>query len=261
MHNKTDKSASRRRTRRLGMLAMLLSALLTPAGTIVAGAAVTALVVGSVVIGTPLDEPAAATADHSLPTPRPAASADRAGAPYTIPIEYDGQAMQVALAENVPGADAHPTGFESTAQPFATPDQTGGTAGPRAVPPAPPRPPIGAGRRPDADPSNPSNPGGAAEPDGRLPPTTSRPEPFEPETYPQGDEQAPSLPAADLPSGPSTTPGLREADAPRLPADERRDGRGAARHAVPEPSAWGLLLLGGAALAIARRRRSVAGAA
>lgn len=262
MPNKTDKSASRRRTRRLGMLAMLLSALLTPAGTIVAGAAVTAVLVGGVISGTPLDEPTTA----ATPTPRPAASGGGAGEPHLIPIEYDGQTVQVALAENLPGADPHPTGFESTAQPFATPDQTSGTAGPRAGRPAPPRPPLGPGPWPPGNPLKPDDvppsPPAPAEPDEPLAPTLSRPEPFAPEIDPQAPQQPPPAPPAQLPSASSTLPPvLRENEAPRVSGDESGEGSGARRHAVAEPSAWGLLLLGGAALAIARRRRSVAGAA
>lgn len=259
MQNKTNKkTASRRRARRAGVVAMLLSTLLTPAGTIVAGAAVTAAVVGSVVVGTALEAP-----DESRPErpaakarPSPAASPATAG-PDVIPIEHDGQTLVVALAEPAPYAvppASPPPGF-------AFPGHTGGAPG-APTEPAPRRPLAPMPMPPEAAPS-PLPPEGLAGPNGPDRPevtvhpltTTDSPDPEIRREPPPPDMPPP--PESREPSGPSVNTVPRETVTPDTFAGMPHGG-GAGRHAIPEPSIWGLVLLGGAALALARRRRAPA---
>lgn len=243
------------------MLAMLLSVLLTPAGTIIAGAAVTSLLVGGLVVGSPLDAPAGATHRHSTtPKPRSAKPAGGAGEPYVIPIEHGGEALLVALGENMPGADPDPTGFEPERRRLTTPEETGGTPGLGATPPAAPQQPVDPQPR---QPRQPRGPVGPADPLGPRqwsptlpPPPIDRPGPVKLAPEPRVPDEPPAPPAPLPPSGSPTEALPREAGAPTLAANEPPARRSAPRHAVDEPAVWGLVLLGGAALAIARRRRS-----
>ncbi|MHB1352264.1 MAG: PEP-CTERM sorting domain-containing protein [Thiobacillus sp.] len=266
MPNKTDKkTASRRHARRAGVLAMLLPTLLTPAGTIVAGAAVTAAVVGSVVVGTALDASDAPKSERPAAKARSAQVASHAAAgPDVIPIEYEGQTLIVALAEPAPYAAPG----EPAPQPprFAFPVHAGGAPGapagtaPRRRTPFNPTPVP-----PEAAPS-PLQPDEASDPTAPVRPEKSVPDPLTPDTPPEADlepeapPKAPFQPEPREPSDPPVDTVPREIATPDTFIDAP-DDRSARRHALPEPSVWGLVLLGGAALAIARRRRSVAGAA
>lgn len=257
MQNKTDKkTASRRRARRAGMLAMLLSTLLTPAGTIVAGAAVTAALVGSVVVGTALDAP-----DESKPErpaakarPSPAASAATAG-PDVLPIEHDGQTLIVALTEPAPYAVPPPSPPPGFAFPVHTGGAPGAPTGPAPRLPFAPIPPEAAPS--PLPPQAPAVPKGPDQPEVTVlpPPTPSRPP--DPAIPPMPPPDRPPPPESHEPTGPLVDTLPRETATPDT-FTELPDGRSEGRHAIPEPSIWGLVLLGGAALALARRRRAPA---
>ncbi|AAZ96228.1 hypothetical protein Tbd_0275 [Thiobacillus denitrificans ATCC 25259] len=255
MQNKTDKkTASRRRARRAGMLAMLISTLLTPAGTIVAGAAVTAALVGSVVVGTALDVPDESKPQRPAAKARPSQAASPATAgPDVIPIEHDGQTLIVALTEPAPYAlppASPPPGF-------AFPGHTGGAPG-APTEPAPRRPLAPMPMPPEAAPSPlppqaPAGPNGPGRPEVNVlpPPTTTNSR--DPEIPREPPPDMPPPPESREPSGPSVNTVPRETVTPDTFAGMPHGG-GAGRHAIPEPSIWGLVLLGGAALALARRR-------
>lgn len=258
MQNKTDKkTASRRRARRAGVLAMLLSTLLTPAGTIVAGAAVTAAVVGSVVVGTALDAPDEPKSERPAAKARSAQGASHAAAgPDVIPIEHEGQTLIVALAEPAPYAapgepapqpprlvfPMHADGAPAIGARPAAPRQ--GPVDPRPVHPENAPSPVQ-----PYEPSDPTAPGRPEEPV-PDPPTPDAP----PRVHPE-PESPPKTPFQPEPREPLVDTVPRETATPDA-FTEASDGRSARRHALPEPSVWGLVLLGGVALAVARRRRA-----
>jgi hypothetical protein len=204
-------SVSRRRARRAGLLATLVAALLTPAGTIIAGSATAALALGAIVAGKHHDEPPK-TGPRAPALHAPVAHGGASG----IVIESAGEMLQVALHDTAPG------GLPQGAAPNPTaPALTGsgaGAGGPSGMPRAGQTGPHGAGPHgagpippglitpgPGAHPT--PAPGGPAHPPTRKSGETDTPQPPADSGSPpknSGHDPAQSDPKAD--SGPDGEP-------------------------------------------------------
>ncbi|MBC2729475.1 PEP-CTERM sorting domain-containing protein [Thiobacillus sp.] len=274
-------SASRARTRRIGLLGLLLAAALTPAGILIGTVTAAALVGGL-----------ALHLDHARPAP-PAAIAPPFVAKqrlHPLAIEHKGETLSLVMAESdfADGGNLDPfilTG-PSPSNPAgngAAPDRMeNGMPGPgrapggkpdRARPLAPSHPPSG---EPAGIPPGDGSFFPAGKPQGSpaTPPQASGPSnpppggPHSPEhNGPTGGSGAPGTPTSpdDAPGGnmppnpfPVAGPGSwtpSQTDTPLGPPS----GLQAATqpHAVPEPSVMGLMALGIAALLWMGRRRTM----
>jgi hypothetical protein len=284
-------SRARARSRRLGILGLLLSAALTPAGIMVGTVAAGALVGG---LAFHLER--AAPSVPSTPTQSPAL---QTYGPQRLTIEHDGEELSLVLnedrfagddgmgafdppgpllggpGESSPAPHAAPGGMPPHASPGA-PTPGGGkpsVAGPAPVSPFPAGP---NGAPPGVGPSHPGSPLPAGTPPGSPstpsvagdphPPTggdSDKPpgetdDPTERERIPPHDE---TLPDPDVLPGPDALPGMPILPLAGHPLDSQTPPpgkqRGAQPNAVPEPSMPGLILLGLAAMAWAGRRRAV----
>lgn len=268
----TRYSHSRKRTRRVGLLALGIASLLSPAGMIVASSIVVATVVGGVVSlsnHTPASNKESPVAPGSALPGAPAPAAARAYASGEIThIDMDGSPLPVMLTDASDAIAGHP-----------------GASGPGYMPPslfnAPPAPQGHRTPSQSPPPSPLGAPPGPAFPSSLAPTTPDHPQP--PVTHPGGPSPSqpgapdtppipggPDLPPASLPPTltgdlpPTTdgkTPGFPGSDpAGGMPPDTQDDSaplqndRSGPIAAVPEPSTLGLTLLGLLGLAWAGRR-------
>jgi hypothetical protein len=268
-------SASRARTRRLGLLGLLLTTLLTPAGIMVG------TVTAAVLIGGAFHLDRAAPAAPSTPAQ---SFAGQAGSPQHLSIEREGETVSLVLSEDrlavgsgadmldpgsplfagLPGSGPAPHAAPGGMPPHASP----GTAGepplagpngaltgagssppgapPAGTPPAPAAPPrAGSPRAPaggGAPAQPPSEAGAPASPPGSPQPPHGTPKKAPPDPNPG----ALPAPQAGEPFNPLTPLALLPPPSQKLTAQPA---------AVPEPSMLGLMLLGSAAMAWAGRRR------
>jgi hypothetical protein len=287
-------SRARARSRRLGILGLLLSAALTPAGIMVGTVAAGALVGG---LAFHLER--AAPSVPSTPTQSPAV---QTYGPQRLTIEHDGKELSLVLnedrfagddgtgafdppgplpggpGESSPAPHAAPGGMPPHASPGA-PTPGGGKpsfagpapvspflAGPNGAPPgggpSHPGSPPPAGTPPDS-PSIPSVAGDRHTPTGGdtdEPPGESD-GPAEHERIPPTLTRDETLPDPDVLPGPDALPGMPILPLAGHPLDSQTPPPGKERvtqpNAVPEPSMPGLILLGWAAMAWAGRRRGV----
>lgn len=292
----SNRSVSRRRARRAGLLATLVAALLTPAGTIIAGSATAALALGAIMAGKHHDAPS--KTDPHGPAPIALhAPAPHGGAPG-IALEPPGEMLQVSLHDAAPGG--LPQGMPLV---LTAPPQTGsGSGGPSGMPragkagphgPGPdmagPIGPGGPGNPPGFGPSGPSHPPAGKDdidtskpPIGKAPPDDDKKQ-TKKEEEKETQKNNPDEPPDDTPQtksdkegspGPDNAPPPPNKD-PLLPVGTLPDTSGPGETlsdgalpgdpsaqqtaAVPEPSVIGLLLLGAAALFASRRRRPASG--
>lgn len=281
-------SRARARSRRLGILGLLLSAALTPAGIMVGTVAAGALVGG---LAFHLER--AAPSVPSTPTQSPAV---QTYGPQRLTIEHDGKELSLVLNEDRFAGDDGMGAFdppgpllggpgESSPAPYAAPGgmpphaspgvPTPGGRKPSVAGPAPVSPfPAGPnGAAPGVGPSHPSSPPPAGTPPGSpsTPSVSGGPHPptgGDDTDEPPGEtddptkrEKIPPKPTHDetLP-GPDALPGLTILPLAGDPLDSQVPPPGKQRaaqpNAVPEPSMPGLILLGLAAMAWAGRRRA-----
>lgn len=270
-------SRARARSRRLGVLGLLLSAALTPAGIMVGTVAA-----GALVGGLAFHLGRAAPAAPSTPT--------QAGSPQRLTIERDGKALSLVLTEDrladgdgtgafdppgpllagLDGSSPAPHAAPGGMPPHASPDAPapGGKpslAGPAPVSPflagpngAPPgigpshagSPPAGPATPPHAGPPRPPGEAGApASPQETPQPPYGAPEGTLPASHPEAPPAAPTPPQTGELFSPLNSPD------PLAPPPSRK--LAAQPAAVPEPSLLGLMLPGLAAMAWAGRRRAV----
>jgi len=178
-------SASRARTRRIGLLGLLLTTLLTPAGIIVGTVTAAALIGGAFHLNR--------AAPESLATP-PHPISVKTGSPQHLSIEHDGKPMVLVMAEDEIGNGGGMGGFDPARQLIpglagdspvrhstpsgaspSTPMPGGGFAGTPPSGPAPKQPsfagPPGSGHAPGAG----SSPNGGTPPGRPTPPATGGP--------------------------------------------------------------------------------------
>jgi len=191
-------STSRARSRRLGVLALLFSAALTPAGIMV-GTVTAAALVGGLALHLGRAAPAApSTPAQSIP--------GQVGSPQRLTIERDGNAVSLVLSEDRPADGAGAGTFDPSGPLFA------GLAGSGPAPQTAPR-----GMPPHASPGTPipagsSSPAGGGSPDG---PASNSPPFAGPSGAPTG---AGSPPAGSPPAGKSPGPSApTHASAPHAP--------------------------------------------
>jgi len=219
----SNRSVSRRRARRAGLLATLVAALLTPAGTIIAGSATAALALGAIMAGKHHDAPSKADprgpAPVALHTPVP-----HGGAPGGA-LEPSGEMLQVALHDAAPGGLPQGAPLDLTAPPL-TGSGSGSPSGmPRAGKAGPPGPgphivgPISPG--PSAHPT--PGPGGPSHPPTRKPgeTDTSKP-PVDNGSPPKNTGHDPVQPDEKADSGPDDEPPV-VAGPPRTEAQDNPD--------------------------------------
>ncbi|KAB2320127.1 PEP-CTERM sorting domain-containing protein [Betaproteobacteria bacterium SCN1] len=155
----SNRTVSRRRARRAGLLATLLAALLTPAGTIIAGSATAALALGAIMAGKHLDDPRRTDPRGSRPDTAPGLDTPvpHGGTPGIVTGPSGGN-LPVALHETAPGGLPQGAPFELAVPPAGSVPGSGAPyAMPRTGKSGPPGPgPLVAG------------PGGPAAP--HLPP-------------------------------------------------------------------------------------------
>lgn len=283
-------SRARARSRRLGVLGLLLSAALTPAGIMVGTVAA-----GALVGGLAFHLGRAAPAAQSTPT--------QAGSPQRLAIERDGKVLSLVLTEGrladgdgtgafdppgpllagLDGSGPAPHAAPGGMPPHASPGTPAPAGKPSLAGPAPTSPPAAGpnGAPPGVRPSHAGSPP-AGEPPGPAPPPHAGP------PRPPAGDGAPARPPgeAGAPAAPQGTPqpqhGAPEGTLPPSPPDAPPDAptppqtgepfsplhsldplapppsqKLAARPAaVPEPSMLGLMLLGLATVAWAGRRRA-----
>lgn len=276
-------SASRARTRRIGLLGLLLATALTPAGILI-GTVTAAVLVGGLTLHL----------DRARPT-SPAAVAPPLVARQRLQplaIEHKGATLSLVMAEDdfadsgnldpfiltgrspsnpagneatpdrmkndVPGPGRAPGGKPDRARPLTPSSTPPARGGPVSIPSGggpsfPARPPQGSPTIPPQanGPSN-SPPGGDPPSPDHNGPTGS---PGSPATPASPDEEPGNLPPNTLPvAGPdSWTP--PRMDTPLNPPSSQQAAT--QPHAVPEPSMMGLMALGIAALAWMGRRRAI----
>jgi hypothetical protein len=287
-------SRARARSRRLGILGLLLSAALTPAGIMVG--TVTA---GALVGGLAFHLKRAAPAAQPIPT--------QSGSPQLLTLEHGGKVLSIVLTEDrlagdgstnsfdlppgpllagLGGSGPSPHAIPGGMPPHASPGAPAPAGKPSLAGPAPAFPPATGpnGARPGVGPSHVGSPSTGTPPGpAATPPHAGPPRP------PAGDG-APAHPPgeAGAPASPQETPqpphGAPEGTLPPSPPDAPPDAltppqtgevfrplnsldplvpppnqKLAAQQpaAVPEPSLLGLMLLGLAAMAWAGRRRAV----
>lgn len=271
-------SASRSRTRRIGLLGLLLTTLLTPAGIIVGTVTAAALIGGAFQLNRTASE-------ETVSPPRPLSG--KAGSLQHLSIERDGKPVTLVMAEDEIGTGGGVGSFDPTSPLFAGlagngPAQPGTPVGmPSGRSPGTSLPGDGSGpdsggppgAKPPATPSVPPVAGGPHTPTGKGADETSNEEgapdkpdetrfvpPPEINSQPNPGNQPPGngLPQDTLP-GPNTLPGLPSPplSGPSLDTQTQPPGtqRGTQPNAVPEPSMLGLMLLGMAALVWSGRRR------
>ncbi len=184
-------SASRARTRRIGLLGLLLTTLLTPAGIIVGTVTAAALIGGAFHLNR--------AAPESLATP-PHPISVKTGSPQHLSIEHDGKPMVLVMAEDEIGNGGGMGGFDPARQSIlglagdsparhstlsgASPNtpMPGGGFAPAGTPPSRPAPkqpsfagPPGSGHAPGAG-SSPNGLPNGGTPSGRsIPPATGGP--------------------------------------------------------------------------------------
>jgi len=281
-------SRARARSRRLGILGLLLSTALTPAGIMVGTVAAGALVGG---LAFHLERAA-----PSAPSTRPQLPAVQPYSPQRLTIEHDGKELSLVLnedrvagddgagafdppgpllggpGESRPAPHAAPGGMPPHASPGAptpgrgkpsfagpapvSPFLAGPNGAPQGVGPSHPGSPPPAGTPPDG-PSTPSVAG-----DRHTPTGGDTDEPPGESDGPTEREKSPPEPTHDKPlPGPDALPGLPIPPLAGNPLDSQVPPPGkqqvAQPNAVPEPSMPGLMLLGLAAMAWAGRRRAV----
>jgi len=273
-------SASRSRARRIGLLGLLLTVLLTPAGIIVGAVTAAALVGGAFHLNRAASD-APATPPHSLSV--------KTGQPQHLSIEDDGKPVILVMTEDEIGAGGGVNRFDPASPLFA------GLAGnrpvgavreglPRGIAPSPPplAGPLGSGHTPATGPlpnDVPKVPTGGPS----SPPVAGGPHPATGNDEPHGEPSGPTKPEKILPPlsfdlppqgnpplttglpeetlpGPDTLPGTSIPPLAGNPLDTLTSPpgtqSGARTNAVPEPSLLGLMLLGGIAMAWAGRRRA-----
>lgn len=278
-------SRARARSRRLGILGLLLSAALTPAGIMVGTVAAGALVGG---LAFHLER--AAPSVPSTPTQSPAV---QTYGPQRLTIEHDGNELSLVLNEDrfagddgtgafdppgpllggpgesrpaphaLPGAPTPGGGKPSFAGPApVSPFPAGPNGAPPGVGPSHPGSPPPAGTPPDS-PSIPSVAGDRHTPtdgDTDEPPGESD-GPTKPEKIPPPPTHDETLPDPDVLPGPDALPGMPILPLAGNPLDSQLPPPGKQRvtqpNAVPEPSMPGLILLGLATMAWAGRRRGI----
>ncbi|MHB1074445.1 PEP-CTERM sorting domain-containing protein [Thiobacillus sp.] len=274
-------SASRTRTRRIGLLGLLLATALTPAGILIGTVTAAALVGGL-----------ALHLDRARPAP-PAAVAPPFVAKQRLQplaIEHKGETLSLVMAEGdfadsgnldpfiltgpsssnpagngaapdrvesgMPGPGRAPGGKPDRARPL-TPSQPPSLGGPAGIPPG--DGPFFPAGKPQGHPAIPpqangpsnSSPGGPQSPGHSNPGSPGAPgTPASPDDAPGGNLPPNPLPAAGPDSwAPSQT---------GTPLDPPSSQQAATQpHAVPEPSMMGLMALGIAALAWMGRRRTI----
>lgn len=205
----SNRSVSRRRARRAGLLATLVAALLTPAGTIIAGSATAALALGAIMTGKHHDVPS--KTDPREPAPIALhAPASHGGAPG-IALEPPGEMLQVSLHDAAPGG--LPQGMPLA---LTAPPQTGSASGgPSGMPRAGKAGPHGPG--PDMAgpiiPPGPSihptpGPGSPSHPPARIPGETDTPKPSADngQQLPKNAGHVPSEPDEKADSSPGDEP-------------------------------------------------------
>ncbi len=282
---KTRHRTYHKRTRRLGLLAVGIASLLSPAGKIIASSVVAAMVIGG--IATQLDHtPAPNTVlpvTHGNPPPSVAAtSAPRPHASGEIThIDLDGATLPIMLADagdGIPGNQGADGPSHMPSDLFGVPSATHGSGSPGRVPGiAYPRP---AGSEPAAKPT-PGTPPGIAIPaspaPAKQPPATAgNPQLPAAQDGPAPPSQAgtpgtapipgnPALPSAgqpptltdDVPPATDAKPQVISEGVPPDTLDDTaplQSGGPSTIAAVPEPSTLGLILLGLMGLVWAGRR-------
>ncbi|OYW14683.1 MAG: hypothetical protein B7Z46_02215 [Hydrogenophilales bacterium 12-64-6] len=245
-------SASRARTRRIGLLGLLLATALTPAGILI-GTVTAAALVGGLALHLDRARPASPAA-----VAPPLVAKQRL---QPLAIEHKGETLSLVMAEGDFADSGNLDPFILTGPPPGTP--AGNGAAPDRVEndmPGPGRAPGGKpeGARPWTPSPNPPTLGGPigippgdgsffpARPGGPGAPGT----PASPDDEPSGNLPPNALPAA----GPdSWTPPRTD-----TPLDPPSSQQAATQpHAVPEPSMMGLMALGIVALAWMGRRRTM----
>lgn len=255
--------ASRPHLRRIGLLSLLLTTLLAPAGIVVGTVTAAALIGGAFHLSRAEPE-AAVTPPHPVSV--------KTGNPQHLTIERDGKTVALVIAENLPEQGSSTDSFDPANPLFAGlvgngptqpgtngsmpsggfgPDSGGPTnppsfAGPGVAPPGglPP------GANPPMPPSVPPVAGGPEKPDETqpFPPPPVNPQP-NPDNQPPEKGNGPppdTLPGLPTPPLTGTLPGVQPPPNKDLATQP---------NAVPEPSMLGLMLLGVAALAWSGRRR------
>jgi len=249
-------SASRARTRRLGLLGLLLTTLLTPAGIMVGTVTAAALIGGGAFHLYRAAHEAPATPQRPLSV--------KTGSPQHVSIERDGKPMTLVMAEDEIGTGGSGDSFNPDSPLFAGLAVNGptqiGTPGGMPSGRSPGRPMPDRGFRPDI--GGPANP-----PPGKDDADNEEDAPEKPDKkpilpppkvnlQPNPDNQPPEK-ESGLP--PDTLPGLPTLPLADTPVDTQTPPRGkdlaTQPNAVPEPSMLGLMLLGGVAMAWAGRRR------
>ncbi|MHB1187381.1 PEP-CTERM sorting domain-containing protein [Thiobacillus sp.] len=283
-------SASRARTRRIGLLGLLLTTLLTPAGIV--GTVTAAALIGGLAFH--LDR--AAPVASSIP---PKLISAKTGSPQHLTIERDGETVSLVMTEEEFANDGGEGRFDPAGPLFAgltgdgparrgapgglapgtspdtstpgggsMPGDTHSPTGPASHPPslAGPTgtPPSGGssprGSSPAGAPPGPSTPphaGGPHTPTGKGAPADPPGETGAAPAYPDETTQPPhGMPEDSLPVSNPGTPLPSLAGEPFDPLTPPPGKKPAAQpNAVPEPSMLGLILLGVAAMAWAGRRR------
>jgi hypothetical protein len=279
-------SRARARSRRLGILGLLLSAALTPAGIMVGTVAAGALVGG---LAFHLER--AAPSVPSTPTQSPAV---QTYGPQRLTIEHDGKELSLVLNEDRFAGDDGTGAFDPPGPLPGGPGESSPAphAAPGGMPPhaSPGAPTPGGGKPSFAGPApvspflagpNGAPPGGGPSHPGSPPPAGTPPDsPSIPSVA--GDRHTPTGGDSDEPPGETDDPTKRKKIPPELtetlpdpdalpgisilplgghPLDSQTPPPGKQRvtqpNAVPEPSMPGLILLGWAAMAWAGRRRGV----
>lgn len=276
-------SASRARTRRIGLLGLLLATALTPAGILI-GTVTAAALVGGLALHLDRARPASPAA-----VAPPLVAKQRL---QPLAVEHKGETLSLVMAEGDFADSGNLDPFILTGQSSSAP--AGNGAAPDRVENDMPGRSRAPGGKPDrARPLTPSHPpslgGPASPPSGggpsfparppqgspTLPPQTNGPSNFPPSggppspehNGPSGGPGAPGTPASpddepggNLPPNPLPAAGPDSWTPPRTdtPLDPPSSQQAATQpHAVPEPSMMGLMALGIAALAWMGRRRTI----
>lgn len=209
-------SASRARTRRIGLLGLLLTTLLTPAGIIVGTVTAAALIGGAFHLSR--------AAPESLATP-PHPVSVKTGSPQHLSIEHDGKPMVLVIAEDEIGNGGGMGGFDSARQVMTglAGDSPARHSTPSGASPSTPIPgggfaPVGtppnrsASKQPSfaGPPGSGHAPGAGSSPNGGTPPSRSSP----PAT---GGPHTPTVNGdTDEPPGVTGTPTTPEKNTPTL---------------------------------------------
>lgn len=221
-------AVSRRRARRAGLLATLVAALLTPAGTIIAGSATAALALSAIVAGKHHDEPPkagpTATAPTTLHVPAPHGGASG------IVLETSGEMLRVALHDAAPGGLPQAAASDPGAPALAGSGSVGPSGMPRAGKTGPHGPgshgtgPIPPGLIPPGPGAHPTpGPGGPSHPPTRKPGGTDTPKPPAGSgSPPENGGHAPAQPDEKAGSGPGDEPPVAGGPAhPEKPAQDQ----------------------------------------